>query len=419
MRILWATPYNVNSAIGRYSRMAAGELAARGHRVEILRIEDETGAALPPLDQAFPLHGPAALDPAQLERDYDLAVVNYGDHMPFHAGALALAAATPALAVFHDANMENFLWGLRQRYPGVDALLARWPAPAESEAPERLLALLAALAAGCVAHGPHYVERLRASCPGPVSQLTLCYPDIGAVPPAPDATGAFVVGCFGMINPNKQPERILRALAADPALRARARMRFIGPIQDGYREHLSARAAELGLSPPDFHGWVDDAQLCALIAQTHLLCCLRHPVTEGGSASVITALYSARPIVVNDVGSYSDIPDGLVRKIADGDDPAPLAAVMAQIAGDPQTAEAAAAKAAEHARTRYSARVYVDALEPLLAAALARTPVLRAARRMGARLHRMGLARGTMFDDALAARLDGALPEPRRAAIHA
>lgn len=409
MRILWATPYNVNSAIARYSRMVADELAARGHRVEILRIEDEAAAALAPLDAAFPTYAPDTLDPARIERDHDLVVVNYGDHMPFHAGALRLAAATPAVAVFHDANMESFLWGLRQRHAGVDALLARWPAPAESEAAQRLLALLAGLASGCVAHGSHYVAPLLAACPGPVSRLSLCYPDIGAVAPAPDASGAFVAACFGMINPNKQPERILRALAADPALRKRARMRFIGPIQNDYRDHLATLAASLGLAAPDFYGWVDDEKLCALIAQTHLLCCLRHPVTEGGSASVITALYSGRPIIVNDVGSYRDIPDALARKVAADDDPAPLAAAMAEIAANPQAAEATAAQAALHARAHYSARAYVDALEPLLDAALARLPALRAARRMGARLHRMGLTSAPSFDDGLAARLDGGL----------
>ena len=61
-------------------------------------------------------------------------------------------------------------------------------------------------------------------------------------------------------------------------------------------------------------------------------------------------------IVVNNVGSYAEIPDGLVRKIPAGEDFAPLAAVMADLAHDPQAAEAAAARAAAFARARAGIR---------------------------------------------------------------
>jgi glycosyltransferase involved in cell wall biosynthesis len=410
MRILWGTPYNVKSAIARYSRMATRALVARGHAVDILRLEDETAAAFEVLDHDLPVHTPRALELARLRRDYDVCVVNYGDYLSFHAGALELAAAAPAVAVFHDANMENFLAGACQLHPKLGALLERWPPAALALPPGRTQAehatsFFAALASGCVVHGPHYVDDVVAACPGPTVQLPLCYPDIGAVPPAPDASGAFVVMCFGMINVNKQPERILRALAADLALRARGRMRFVGPIEDGYRAKLAALAAKLGLAAPEFTGWVDDARLCALLAQAHLVCCLRHPVLEGGSASMITALYSVRPTVVNDVGSYAEIPDGLVRKIEAGEDPAPLAAVMAEIARDPQAAEAAAAQAAVWARARYSAGSYVEGLMPLLEAAVAGRPGLEAGRGMARRLAALGVS----FDDSVTACLESPL----------
>jgi glycosyltransferase involved in cell wall biosynthesis len=253
-------------------------------------------------------------------------------------------------------------------------------------------------------HGPHYVEDVVAACPGPTVQLPLCYPDIGVVPPAPDGSGAFVVTCFGMINPNKQPERILRALAADPALRARGQMRFVGPIEHDYHDLLALLAAELGVTV-EFTGWVDDAGLCALLAQAHLLCCLRHPVLEGGSASLITALYAARPLVVNDVGSYGEIPSGLVRKIEASEDPAPLAAVMVDIARNPQAAETAAARAAVYARARYSADSYADGLTPLLEAAVAGRPGLEAGRVMAGRL----IALGVGFDHDVTACLESSL----------
>ncbi|BAJ79667.1 putative glycosyltransferase [Acidiphilium multivorum AIU301] len=400
MRILWGTPYNVKSAIARYSRMVTRALVADGHTVEILRLEDKTALDHDILDHNLPVHPPYTFDFARLRHDYDVCVINYGDYFPFHAGALDLAAATPAVAVFHDANLEGFLGGARQIHPKLDALLNRWPPPGltlpeKCTLPKQDLSFFAALASGCVVHGSHYVDDVVATCPGPTVQMPLCYPDVGAVPPAPDGSGAFIVTCFGMINPNKQPERILRALAVDPKLRTHGRMHFVGAIDEGYRTRLAALAADLGLAAPEFTGWVDDAHLCASLAQAHLVCCLRHPMTEGHSASIITALYAARPIVVNDVGSYAEIPDGLVHKIEAGDAPAPLAAVMAEIARDPQAAEAAAAGAAAWARVRYSAASYVGGLIPLLEAAITCRPGLEAGRGMARHLTNLGVT----FDD--------------------
>ncbi len=413
MRILWATPFNVKSAIARYSRLVTDEIAARGHTVELLRLEDKATSTLDILDSELTVHAADTLKPARL-RGYDVCVVNFGDYLSFHAGALALASSVPAVAVLHDANMENFLLEAFQAYPGLAALLEAWP-PASLALPEgrtpgqRAISFLAAISSGCVVHGPHYVEDVVAACPGPTVQLPLCYPEIGAVSPEPEVSDAFVVMCFGMINRNKQPERILRALAIHPALRARGRVRFVGPIEDGYRKNLAAHAARLGLAEPDFTGWVDDAQLCRLLAQAHLLCCLRHPIAEGGSASLITALYSGRPVVVDDAGSYAAIPDGLVYKISADEDPAPLATVMADVAGSPLAAEAAA-RAAAFARRHYAADTYVDGLIPLLEAALANRPELEAARGMGRRLHSLGLT----FADGTAAGLENRLACVRR-----
>ena len=150
------------------------------------------------------------------------------------------------MAVLHDAHLEESPpGGLARLIPKLGALLERWP-PAALALPEgrtlaeRGISFFAALASSCLVHGPHYVDDVVAACPGPTVQLPLCFPDIGAVPPVPDGSGAFVVVCFGLINLNKQPERILRALAADPALRARGRMRFVGPIEEDYRTRLTA-----------------------------------------------------------------------------------------------------------------------------------------------------------------------------------
>ncbi len=46
-----------------------------------------------------------------------------------------------------------------------------------------------------------------------------------------------------------------------------------------------------------------------------MICCLRWPVFEGGSASAVEAMLSGRPIIVTDAGFYRDLPDDLVFKV--------------------------------------------------------------------------------------------------------
>ena len=112
MRILWVTPFNTRSAIGTYSLEVCEELAGRGHDVRIMRAESGTEAHWPSIPTSIPILRPDALVPA----DIDLVVINYGNHAPYHAGTLRIAAEWPAIAVFHDAEMRHFEWGMQDRH---------------------------------------------------------------------------------------------------------------------------------------------------------------------------------------------------------------------------------------------------------------------------------------------------------------
>lgn len=370
MRIGWATPYNVRSAIGKFSQIVCQELRARGHEVEVIRVEGGVERSWEQLACDLPV-----IDAADCAVDaYDVLIVNFGNHAPYHAQAVALLSKRAPLAIFHDMEMRDFEWGLTHfhglhlpRLLGVEQQVAgaSWSDLVDPVA-RPLLATLAAMACGAVIHGPHYHETVSAFCPGPVEVIPLCYPDTGTSATAARPGPGRRVTIFGVINEYKQPGRVLDALAALRSRIGAVELHLAGSVEDRSRDALLAQARDLGLDPPIFHGYVSDEALQRIIEDSHAVCCLRYPVTEGGSASLVTALFRGRPLIISDVASYSMVPDDLAYKVSYGEDPQDLAEALLEIFDKPDEAEDRAIRARAWASDRFSAPSYVDALEPVL-----------------------------------------------------
>ncbi|MCY7397911.1 MAG: glycosyltransferase family 4 protein [Sphingomonas bacterium] len=370
MRIGWATPFNTRSAIGKFSRAVCNELNARGYDIEIIRVEGGAERELEGLSCDL-----SVIDAADCEvDDYDELIVNFGNHAHYHAQTLALVAKRSPLGIFHDMEMRDFEWGLMHRHAismphllGVEQELAdESPSDLVNSEARPVLATLAAMTCGAVIHGPHYRETIAAFCPGLVDIIPLCFPDTGTARAAVIPSPGRRVTIFGMINDNKQPGRVLEALALLRPRLGPVELHLAGEIEDRVRSALLAQSKRLGLKSPFFHGYVSDDRLQDVIENSHAVCCLRYPVTEGGSASLVTALFRARPLIISDVASYSMVPDRLAFKVSYGEDPHDLAEVLLEIFKNPDAAEARAIKAREWAKERFSAPAYVDALEPLL-----------------------------------------------------
>lgn len=387
MRLAWATPFNVKSAIAIYSREVCHELIRRGINVEILRIEDPEGEAIDALATSLAVH-PASLQLSpDFLQDYDAIIVNIGNYTQYHLGALQLISMVPVISIMHDSNLQDFVHGavergfylneLAKQLPGIDGI------GDFSDLEDASLALFATMSCACVAHGPHYVDLMRMACPGPVAVLPLCYPDLGAVTPKASEESSFVITTFGMINSNKQPERVMRAIASSQLLKEKAVYRLAGEIEDKQRIYYEALARELGIRQPMIYGRVSDEKLFELLSTSDVLCCLRYPVSEGGSASLITALYSARPIVVPDFGSYADVPDNLVWKVSYGANEEDLTTALLNIEADRAAAERRSQLMKSWAQKTYSAKNYVDKLLPLVDLAIEATPRVDAGRKIG------------------------------------
>jgi glycosyltransferase involved in cell wall biosynthesis len=385
LRIAWASPWNARSAIAAFSAAVCAELAAEGHRVEIIRTETGEAARLTPLPAPFgPVLAPGALSPELLASDYDAVVVNLGNYYAFHAHAPALLAQAPCVAIVHDVHMEDFAWAWRDASPEPDGLAAL-----RSATP--MMPALAALGCAAVVHAPHYRAVVEQACPGPVIELPLAY--CPPVPPPPGAIGPdLTVATVGHVNANKRVDQVIRAIGASPRLRARGRYRLLGPVSPEEQERLLRIARAVGAPAPDFTGWIPDDALVAHLAGADAVACLRYPVTEGGSASVVLALRSGRPTLVSDTGVYASLPEGIALRCTPGEEAADVLRHLEWILDNPgaarQLGERAAAWAAEtHAPAAYAAR-----LVPFLRDAARGAPAILAARSLGLAAARLGFS---------------------------
>lgn len=383
MRLLWATPFNVKSAIGTFSREVCQELKRRGVDIQIIRIESGPEAKLPSISSDIEVLPPDALVPDGI----DLTVINYGNHAPYHAGALRLAATAPSLAIFHDAEMRHFASGIFDRHEVSLPLLPGKMlqsetldmVPPEARPP---LQSLSAMACGAVVHGPHYFPTVAETCPGPVAVIPLCFPDICASDLGLRRSGPPRVTMFGVINKYKQPDRLIHAVALLKMDCGDIEINFVGAVEDGYRTALLEMARDLSIVAPKFHGEVSDHALSELLTQSDVICCLRYPVTEGGSASLITALYHGRPLIVSNVASYAIVPDSLISKISYDEDAISLSQALRTLIAEPDVANDRAMAARTWARENFSADTYVDRLQALIEQAVTMLPSLRATRQL-------------------------------------
>lgn len=400
MKIAWCTPYGPHSAIARFSSAITAELQRRGHEIAIVRLDIYAAELPPPLD-------PTAVH-ENVPEDADVVVVNFGNYADFHARAIEIIAEHPACFILHDAEMRNFAWEMQHHFGFV------WPAlPFADQDPAadllsddlvhphaaQLLRTIGAMASACIVHGPHYRQPVADTCPGTVAVLPLCYVENETVwsESPPESHDTFNILVFGMLNPNKQLDRVLRAAALMDDGGKPVQIILSGLIEPRYRSLLIDLCGELGLPEPLFTGRLDDENLSKVLSRSDVICCLRKPVTEGGSASVATAMHHARPVILSDVASFSMIPDDYAFKVSYGDDPHDLARILAEIRTDPDAGHEKALRAKAWASTQFGAKHYVDELEGVLADTIRIRPLIDAARMSS------NLARNTLGADRLEA----------------
>jgi glycosyltransferase involved in cell wall biosynthesis len=177
-----------------------------------------------------------------------------------------------------------------------------------------------------------------------------------------------VIGCFGVLNSSKRIPELLRAFAALRRKHPDATLLLVGPTAPGF--DLDRRLQRLGLDEGGLRreAWVDETRLWRLLAGVDVCVNLRHPTMGETSGSVIRALSLGKPLVVSDVGWFSELPDEVALKVpVDDTESDVLAAALELLASREDVREQMGCAAAELARREHDlervVELYAAALE--------------------------------------------------------
>jgi len=322
-------------------------------------------------------------------RGIDLSLYHVGNNPDAHGWIVDALRRRPGVVVLHDFVLHHLVAGLtigrRDGHGYLDAmereggvvgrLLAhgvldkRIPPLWESRPQEfHLAGEVLGLATGLIVHSRHVEDRARdAGFEGPLWRVP--HPAWPVPKLAPERhEGSPLVGSFGNLNSSKRIPQLLEAFARLRRDRPDARLLLVGAVSPGF--DLDRRLQRLGLSSDGIlrEDYVDEPRLWSLMAACDVCVNLRAPTMGETSGSVIRQLSLGKPVVVSDIGWFSELPDEVALKIPVGAGEAEtLHAALELLAADDSVRAAMSEAALELARREHDlervAELYSSALE--------------------------------------------------------
>jgi glycosyltransferase involved in cell wall biosynthesis/4-amino-4-deoxy-L-arabinose transferase-like glycosyltransferase len=335
--------------------------------------------------------------------DTDVALYHVGNNPDAHGWIVDALRRRPGVVVLHDFVIHHLVAGLTigrkdghaylaamEREAGVPGRLlgygvleGRVP-PLWEVRPEEfpLAGEVLDRATGLIVHSRYVEEHARAhGYDGPLWRIE--HPAW----PAPDVEPASVegeplIGCFGHLNESKRIPQLLRAFAELRKAHPRARLLLVGSEAPGF--DLAGRLERIGLDAEGVirEPYVEEARLWSLMAACDACVLLRAPTMGETSGSAIRTLSLGKPLVVSDVGWFSELPDSVALKVPVGGDEEvqALAAALERIA-EPGVAERMGEAARAYVREVHDldrvAAQYAAALEEAAGDSTVRERVLR------------------------------------------
>ncbi len=169
---------------------------------------------------------------------------------------------------------------------------------------------------------------------------------------------------FGLVNPLKAPDTVIRAFAETD--HGAARLAFVGPISVDLLDELRGLAETLDVSDSTvFTGDIDDDQYRAWLGRAAVAVQLRGSSNGETSGAVADCLAYGIPVIVTALGPQAGLPD-FVPRVDPGVTPAHLAKVIDSLLTDPECRARFADRSREFVTARSfdrAARWFVDRLQ--------------------------------------------------------
>jgi glycosyltransferase involved in cell wall biosynthesis len=149
----------------------------------------------------------------------------------------------------------------------------------------------------------------------PVHVVPLAVPDPVPVLTDPDDGPPWIV-TLGVVSTVKRVDALIDAFAQTRS-RVPARLAVVGNVDLAYANELRARAKDLGIDDDDFvvTGLVPADEYARWVHRATVMVQLRTRSVGEGSATVTDALGASRAVITN-TGAASELPDGVVDRVA-------------------------------------------------------------------------------------------------------
>jgi glycosyltransferase involved in cell wall biosynthesis len=353
----------------------------------------------------------------------DVALYHVGNDPESHGWIVDALRRRPGVVVLHDFVLHHLVAGLTigrkdghaylaamERDAGIPGRLlahgvldGRVPPPWELSPDEFPLAgEVLDRATGVIAHS-HYVEGLvrERGFGGPVWRIPHPAWPMPAVEPA-HVEGRPIFGCFGHLNASKRIPQLIEAFSVVRERHPDAKLLLVGPASPRFD---AERLAGDGIQRIDY---VEEERLWSLMAACDACISLRAPTMGETSGSAIRALSLGRPLIVSDLGWFSELPDDVALKIAVDEDEIPALATALELIASSEVTQRSMSDAARayvhpgHDVDRV-AEDYAAALEEAAGGALVGDAVVSEVAQAAAEI---GVEPGTPFSGELAGRLD-------------
>ena len=352
-------------------------------------IADYSAHLLPALEQRVEIK--VAKARRRAPRGCDVALYHVGNNPDAHAWIVEALHKRPGIVVLHDVVLHHLVAGMTvalgrpdgyldamERDSGVvGRLLAHGVVDGrlrplwEDRAAEFPLTMwVVEPATGLIVHSQFAEQWVRElGFTGPVWRVPMPawqVPAAAVEAERPDV----VIGCFGHMNNAKRIPQVLDAFRGLLVRRPGARLVLAGSQTPGFDLEALIEPRRL-VDSVVRHDYLSEESLWQLIAESDVLVNLRSPTMGETSAMVVRALSLGKPIVVSDVGWFSELPDEIVVKVPVGEgETEALEEALERLASDVAFRERLGMAAADWARREhdldFSADLYVAALEESL-----------------------------------------------------
>jgi glycosyltransferase involved in cell wall biosynthesis len=319
----------------------------------------------------------------------DVALYHVGNNPEAHGWVVEALGKRPGVVVLHELVLHHLVAGMTlgqgdpsgyaralERAAGLPGRLLALGvidgaiAPLWETKPERfpLVDEVLESATRLVVHSRYVEEGARAAgFSGPIRRVALAASPPPEIEPARLGPGP-VIGSFGHVNTAKRIPQLIEAFAELRRSYPDARLLLVGATAP--RFDVAGHLARFGLERDEAflrEEWVAEARFWSLMAGCDVCVNLRAPTMGETSASAVQSLALGLPLVVSDLGWFSELPADVALKVPVGEDEVPtLVAALELLVSDDAVRVALGRAAQEYARREHDLERVADAYAEVL-----------------------------------------------------